>query len=66
MYTPSQSIRIAMYRKAGAKIGEVYVFGTHIFMDDNPQRIVIEDRVILAGFISLLTNSNILWGFKKT
>lgn len=54
-----------MYRKAGARIGDVYVFGTHIFLDDYYENVTIGDNVVLAGFISILTHSNILWGYRK-
>jgi hypothetical protein len=33
MHGPTQNIRIAMYRKAGVKIGEPFTFGSNIFID---------------------------------
>ena len=69
MYAPIQSLRIAMYRKAGIKIGKPLVFGTNIFIDimyaRNPQySVTIGDSVILAGYDHILTHSNILYGIK--
>jgi acetyltransferase-like isoleucine patch superfamily enzyme len=58
-------MRIAMYRKAGVKIGKVFTFGSNIFLDIfSPYNVVIGDSVILAGYDHVLTHSNILWGIK--
>ena len=64
MFAPSQSLRVAMYRKAGAKIGKVQNFGSHVFIDDTAKRVIIEDNVVLSGFITILTHSNVLLGIK--
>lgn len=65
MYTPLQSVRVALYREAGVKIGKPFVFGSNIFMDVGRQYgITIGDNVILAGYDHILTHSNILWGIK--
>jgi acetyltransferase-like isoleucine patch superfamily enzyme len=69
MHAPFQSIRVAMYRKAGVKIGRPLVFGSHIFIDITSRAfpkygVTIGDDVILAGYIYILTHSNILYGIK--
>jgi len=65
MYAPSQSIRVAMYRKAGVKIGKPFVFGSNVFIDiGRKDGVTIGDNVILAGYDHILTHSNILWGVK--
>jgi len=69
MHAPFQSIRVAMYRKAGVKIGRPLVFGSHIFIDITSRAfpiygVTIGDGVILAGYIYILTHSNILYGIK--
>src|SRR4030065_1163590 len=69
MYAPSQSLRVAMYRKVGIKIGKPLVFGTNIFIDILHARsprysVTIGDDVILAGYDHILTHSNILYGIK--
>ena len=33
MYAPIESLRIKMYRRAGVRIGERTLFGSHIFLD---------------------------------
>ena len=61
MWAPSQSIRIAMYRKAGIRIGKVHAFGSGIWLDVNfKNMITIEDNVHIAGFIRILSHSFIL------
>jgi acetyltransferase-like isoleucine patch superfamily enzyme len=58
MYAPSASLRIAMYRKAGIRIGNVSVFGSRIWLDINFRNLItIEDDVILAGDIQILSHS---------
>ncbi len=65
MHSPSQSIRVGMYRKAGVKIGKPFTFGSHVFIDiDHLDNITIGDNVILAGYDNILSHSNILWGIK--
>lgn len=64
MYAPLQNLRIAMYRKAGVKIGNPYVFGSHIFIEEFAD-VTIGDDVILAGFDFILSHSNVLWGYKQ-
>jgi acetyltransferase-like isoleucine patch superfamily enzyme len=66
MYAPSQSIRVKMYRLAGVKIGDPFVFGSHIFMDVMFPNISIGDDVILAGYDYILSHSNVLWGYKTS
>lgn len=58
MYLPLQSMRIAMYRKAGIRIGRVAEFGGNIWLSINYRNLInIEDDVILAGFITILSHS---------
>ncbi|MCW4016279.1 MAG: acyltransferase [Candidatus Bathyarchaeota archaeon] len=64
MYSPSEKLRIAMYRKAGIKIGNPYVFGSHVFLDVHFSDITIGDDVIIAGFDYILSHSNVLRGYK--
>ena len=64
MYAPSQSLRVAMYRKAGIKMGNPSVFGSHIFLDVYFSDITIGDDVVMAGFDYVLSHSNVLQGYK--
>lgn len=64
MYAPSQSLRVAMYRKAGIKIGKPYVFGSHVFIDVYYPDVTIGDDVIIAGFDYIISHSNVLRGYK--
>jgi acetyltransferase-like isoleucine patch superfamily enzyme len=64
MYAPSQKIRVKMYRLAGIKIGDPFVFGSHVFMDVMFPNISIGDDVILAGYDYILSHSNVLWGYR--
>ena len=62
MYAPFESLRIAMYRKAGIKIGKVSGFGGGVFLDaaEDPSEdssITIGDDVLLAGFVHVLSHS---------
>jgi len=58
MYLPSQSMRIAMYRKAGIHVGRVSEFGGNIWMSINYRNLInIEDDVILAGYVTILSHS---------
>ena len=61
MYSPSQSMRIAMYRKAGIHIGRVSEFGGNIWLSINYRNLInIKDDVILAGYITILSHSFLL------
>lgn len=65
MYAPLESVRIAMYRKAGVKIGRLFVFGTNIFIDFGREYgVTIGDDVGIAGFDQIYAHSNVLWGIK--
>jgi acetyltransferase-like isoleucine patch superfamily enzyme len=66
MWAPSQSIRIAMYRKAGIKIGNVHAIGSGVWLDNNFKNMIsIEDKVHLSGNIRILSHSYILAGHEK-
>jgi len=66
MYAPSRSVRIAMYRKAGIRIGKVVEFGTNIWLDINFRNLInIEDNVLLAGHIQILSHSFLMYGYEK-
>jgi acetyltransferase-like isoleucine patch superfamily enzyme len=65
MYAPLPSIRVAMYRRAGIRIGRVSEFGSNIWLDINFRNLInIEDNVLLAGFTHILTHSFILFGYE--
>jgi acetyltransferase-like isoleucine patch superfamily enzyme len=65
MWAPSQSLRIAMYRKAGIRIGKVHLFGSGIWLDINLRNMIsIEDGVLLSGYIQILSHSFIMHGYK--
>jgi acetyltransferase-like isoleucine patch superfamily enzyme len=64
MYAPSQNLRVAMYRKAGIKIGKPYVFGSRVFIDVYFPDVTIGDDVIIAGFDYIVSHSNVLRGYK--
>ncbi len=64
MYAPMESLRVKMYRRAGIKIGERTLFGSHIFLDVMFSNITIGDDVILAGYDYILSHSNVLRGIK--
>ena len=65
MWAPSQSLRIAMYRKAGIRIGDVHLFGSGIWLDINLRNMIsIEDGVLLSGYIQILSHSFIMHGYK--
>jgi acetyltransferase-like isoleucine patch superfamily enzyme len=67
MYAPFESLRIAMYRKAGIRIGKVRYFGGNIFLDIvDDGSITIGDDVLLAGFDHILSHSFVLYGLKET
>jgi maltose O-acetyltransferase len=64
-YAPSQSMRVAMYRRAGIRIGKVRAFGNAIWLDINYKNMItIEDNVHLAGFIRILSHSFILYDYE--
>lgn len=67
MHAPFESLRIAMYRKAGIRIGKVRYFGGEIFLDvvENSS-ITIGDDVLLAGYDHILSHSFVLYGLKET
>ena len=61
MNAPLRSIRIAMYRKAGVRIGEVLEFGSNVWIDINFRNLVsIGNNVILAGHVIILSHSFIM------
>lgn len=64
MNAPIESVRIHVYRKAGIKIGEHTLFGSHVFLDVMFPNITIGDDVILAGYDYILSHSNVLRGLK--
>jgi hypothetical protein len=58
MYLPSQSMRIAMYRKAGIRIGKVHEFGGGNWLSIQFSNLIeIEDGALLAGHIHVLSHS---------
>jgi len=60
-----QSIRVAMYRKAGIRIGRPALFGSNVWMDINFKNLIsIEDDVVLAGYNHILTHSFVLFGYE--
>lgn len=63
MHAPSQKLRVLMYRKAGVKIGNVLMFGGHVWIDVMYPEVTIEDDVSLAGYDFILAHSN-LPGYK--
>lgn len=64
MYAPFQNVRVAMYRKAGVKIGKPLVFGSNIFIDVIFCDVTIGDNVLLAGYDRLISHSNVRYGWK--
>jgi acetyltransferase-like isoleucine patch superfamily enzyme len=65
MNAPLKSIRIAMYRKAGIRIGKVLEFGSNVWIDINFKNLVtIGDNVIIAGHIIILSHSFIMQEYK--
>jgi len=65
MHAPIQSIRVAMYRKAGIRIGSVPAFGSNIWLDINFKNLIsIEDNVSLAGYTQILSHSFVLYGYE--
>ena len=64
MYFPSQNVRVAMYRKAGVKIGKPLVFGSNIFIDVIFCDVTIGDNVLLAGYDRIISHSNVRYGWK--
>ena len=58
MHLPSQSMRIAMYRKAGIRIGKVLEFGGNNWLSIQFRNLIeIEDGTLLAGHIHILSHS---------
>ena len=64
MYAPFQNVRVAMYRKAGVKIGRPLVFGSNIFIDVLFCDVTIGDDVLLAGYDRIVSHSNVRYGWK--
>jgi acetyltransferase-like isoleucine patch superfamily enzyme len=64
MYAPSQRLRVAMYRKAGIRIGKPFVFGSHVFIDVYFPDVTIGDDVIMAGYDCIISHSNVLREYK--
>lgn len=63
MHAPLPSIRVAMYRKAGICISQLAEFGSNVWLDLNfKNMITIEDNVLLAGFVHILSHSFVLKG----
>lgn len=61
MQAPFDNIRIAMYRKAGIRIGRVFAFGHHIWLDITFRNLInIEDDVLLTGYLQILSHSFII------
>jgi acetyltransferase-like isoleucine patch superfamily enzyme len=58
MNAPFQNVRIAMYRKAGIRIGKVLEFGSNNWLGVNFRNLInIEDGVLMAGYIQILSHS---------
>jgi acetyltransferase-like isoleucine patch superfamily enzyme len=58
IHSPLQSMRIAVYRKAGIRIGRVSGFGSNNWLDINFRNlIIIEDDVLLTRNIQILNHS---------
>ncbi len=65
MYAPIPKIRVAMYRKAGIRIGDLSEFGSNVWLDINfKNMITIEDDVLLAGYTHILSHSFLLFGYE--
>jgi acetyltransferase-like isoleucine patch superfamily enzyme len=65
MYAPLRSIRVAMYRKAGIRIGRLNEFGSNVWLDLNFKNMInIEDNVLLAGYTHILSHSFVLFGYE--
>jgi acetyltransferase-like isoleucine patch superfamily enzyme len=66
MYAPFEALRIAMYRKAGIQIGNIFELGGQVWMNINYKNmIVIQDDVIIGGHSKILSQSFLLFGHKK-
>lgn len=65
MYAPFQNVRVAMYRKAGVRIGKPLVFGSNIFIDVLFCDVTIGDNVLLAGYDRIVSHSNVRYGWKS-
>lgn len=58
MYLPLQSMRIAMYRKAGIRIGRVLEFGNYNWLSIQFRNLIeIEDGALLAGYTQIISHS---------
>jgi len=54
--SPFQTLRVAMYRKAGVSIGKPRMFGGHVWIDLWAP-VKIEENVLLGGYTFILTHS---------
>lgn len=54
--SPFQSLRVAMYRKAGVHIGKPKGFGGHVWIDMWAP-VTIDENVLFAGYNFILTHS---------
>jgi acetyltransferase-like isoleucine patch superfamily enzyme len=63
MNSPSQSLRLAMYRKAGVHIGKLRSFGRNNWLDIYFRDLIyIEDDALLSCHIQILTHSFLMTG----
>jgi len=67
MHAPSQAVRIAMYRKAGIRIGNNLIeFGGDNWLSINFRDLIeIEDEVALAGHIHVISHTYIFKRIRK-
>jgi hypothetical protein len=66
MYLPSQSMRIAMYRRAGIRIGRVLEFGSNNWLSIQFSNLIeIEDGALLAGYIQIISHSYLFGRLSK-
>jgi maltose O-acetyltransferase len=54
---PTNSIRVAFYRKAGAQIGNNVYLGTSVFLDVVWGKIIIKDNSYINAFAKLVAHS---------
>jgi hypothetical protein len=66
MYLPLTSMRVAMYRKAGIRIGRVIEFGNYNWLSIQYSNLIeIEDGALLAGSIHVISHSYLFAGLSK-
>jgi acetyltransferase-like isoleucine patch superfamily enzyme len=66
MQMPSRNVRIAMYRKAGIRIGKVREFGRNVWLDITFKNLInIEDDVLIAGHLMILSHSFLMDGIER-